>query len=44
MVLAAGKALQTPKQTPVPVTGCGRFFAQRPAGNDRLYFAADFSV
>ena len=24
-VLAAGKALQTPKQTPVPVTGCGNF-------------------
>ena len=31
MVLSAGKALQASELTPVPETGCGRFFAQRPA-------------
>jgi hypothetical protein len=38
------KVWKTTEKSPVPVTGCGRFFVQRPAGYDRPFFAADHSV
>ncbi|MBQ6424338.1 MAG: hypothetical protein IJJ93_03595, partial [Acidaminococcaceae bacterium] len=36
------KIWKTPELTPVPVTGFGRFFAQRPAGNGRRFLLRIF--